>query len=189
MVLSHVMSCIEHDAKAQVTQAVDLQGHIAQAQIKVLLGELEQLVGLNYGSQLVCFLHATNKASTALHMWSSLNGRPLQRPKQGTKLGLVMFIHLIFCRAALVNGHWFDLVPVAFLVDRPGMIFSFELHTTVFQHLLVVLPGSEVEDFFQFAFSFNIGGRRFIASSQHVIHMEDENTNQFRKSPSKTFSS
>ena len=90
-----------------------------------------------------------------------------------------MLIHLIFCRAALVNGHGFDLVPVALLVDRPGMIFSFELHTTVFQHLLVVLPGSKVEDFFQFAFSFNISGRRFIASSQHVIHMEDENTNQF----------
>ena len=49
MVLSHTMSCIEHDAKAQVTQAIDLQGHIAQAQVKVLLGKFEQLVGLNYG--------------------------------------------------------------------------------------------------------------------------------------------
>ena len=50
MVLSDAMGCIEHDAKAQVTQAVDLQGHIAQAQVKVLLGKFEQLVGLNYGS-------------------------------------------------------------------------------------------------------------------------------------------
>ena len=48
VVLSHAMSCIKHDATTQIIQAVDLQGLIAQAQIKVLLCEFEQLIAAGW---------------------------------------------------------------------------------------------------------------------------------------------
>ena len=59
------MCSIKHKEKSDVVQALDVQRLIAQSQIQVLLGKLEQLVRLNDGAQLVGLLLAANEAGIA----------------------------------------------------------------------------------------------------------------------------